>query len=137
MMNKAFLMGRLIADPELKQTPNGTAVCSFRIAVDRDFKNKETGERDVDFFSIVTWRGTAEFAAKNFTKGRMVVVCGPLQVRNWTDKEGNKRSTTKIIAENVYFADSRAAGQSTVPETMTNQQDFQELGDDDAVELPF
>ncbi len=110
MLNKAFLMGRLVADPESRQTPSGVPVTTFRIAVDRDFKNKETGEREADFISIVAWRSTAEFVSKYFTKGRMAVVEGRLQVRNYTDRDGNKRYVTEVVADNVYFGDSRRDG---------------------------
>lgn len=110
MLNKIFLMGRLVADPELKQTPSGVPVSTFRIAVDRDFKNKETGNRDADFVTIVAWRCTAEFVDKHFTKGSIAVVVGRLQIRQYTDKDGNKRSATEVVAENVYFGDSRRDG---------------------------
>lgn len=107
MLNKIFLMGRLVADPEAKQTPSGVPVTTFRIAVDRDFKNKQTGEKEADFVTIVAWRGTAEFVAKYFTKGRMAVVEGRLQMRDWTDKDGNKRTSAEVVADNVYFGDSK------------------------------
>lgn len=106
MLNKIFIMGRLCADPELRHTQSGTAVASFRLAVDRDFKDKETGERKADFINVVAWRHTAEFVSRSFTKGRMAVVCGTLQMRDWTDKEGNKRVSAEVVAENVYFGDS-------------------------------
>lgn len=110
MLNKIFLMGRLVADPESRQTPSGVPVTTFRIAVDRDFKNKETGEREADFVTIVAWRGTAEFVSRYFTKGRMAVVEGRLQIRPYTDRDGNKRSATEVVAENIYFGDSRRDG---------------------------
>ena len=106
MLNKIILMGRLTRDPELRKTESGTAVCSFSIAVDRDFKSK-SGEKETDFIDIVVWRATAEFVSKYFTKGRMAVVEGRLQLRDWTDKEGNKRRSAEVIADNVYFGDSK------------------------------
>lgn len=106
MLNKIILMGRLTRDPELRRTESGTAVCSFSIAVDRDFKSKN-GEKETDFIDIVSWRATAEFVSKYFTKGRMAVVEGRLQIRDWTDKEGGKRRSAEVIADNVYFGDSK------------------------------
>ena len=111
MLNKIFVMGRLTRDPELRRTNNGTAVASFALAVDRDFKNAD-GTKDTDFIDIVAWRGTAEFASKYFTKGRMAVVEGRLQMRDWTDKEGNKRRSAEVVADNVYFGDSKRDGDS-------------------------
>ena len=111
MLNKIILMGRLTRDPELRRTESGTAVCSFSIAVDRDFKSKN-GEKETDFIDIVSWRATAEFVSKYFTKGRMAVVEGRLQIRDWTDKEGGKRRSAEVIADNVYFGDSRRDSES-------------------------
>ncbi len=108
MLNHITVMGRLTRDPELRRTQSGTAVASFSIACDRDFKDKATGERTTDFIDIVAWRTTGEFVSKYFTKGRMAVVSGRLQIRDWTDKEGNKRHTAEIVAENVYFGDSKS-----------------------------
>lgn len=107
MLNRVIIMGRIVADPELRATPAGVSVCTFRIACDRDFKNKQTGERETDFVNIVTWRQTAEFVSRNFSKGRMIVAEGRLQIRPYTDKEGNKRTAAEVVAESVYFADSR------------------------------
>ena len=107
MLNKCFFQGRLTRDPELRHTQSGTAVASFTLAVDRDFKDKQTGERTTDFIDCVAWRGTAEFVSRFFTKGRMAVVVGSLQIRAWEDKEGNKRRTAEVIAESVYFGDSK------------------------------
>ena len=106
MLNRTIMMGRLTRDPELRNTQAGIPVCSFSIACDRGFKNAN-GERETDFFDCVAWRQTAEFVSRYFTKGRMTVVEGRLQNRDWTDKEGNKRRTTELIADNVYFGDSR------------------------------
>ena len=107
MLNKVFIMGRLTRDPELRHTQSGTAVASFSLAVDRGFKDKQTGEKTTDFIDCVAWRGTAEFASRFFAKGRMAVVVGSLQIRAWEDKEGNKRRTAEVIAESVYFGDSK------------------------------
>lgn len=107
MLNHIIIMGRLTRDPELRHTQAGTPVSSFSIACDRDFKDKTSGERATDFIDIVAWRSTAEFASKYFTKGRMAVVSGRLQMRDWTDKEGNKRRSAEIVADSVYFGDSK------------------------------
>ena len=113
MLNKIILMGRLTRDPELRRTQSGTAVASFTLAVDRDFKNKETGEKSTDFIDIVAWRQTGEFVSKYFTKGRMAVVEGRLQLRDWTDRDGNKRRSAEVVADNVYFGDSKRDSEST------------------------
>lgn len=113
MLNHIVLMGRLTHDPELRRTGSGIAVASFSLAVDRDFgSSANNGEKETDFIDIVAWRNTAEFVSKYFTKGRMAVVSGRLQIRNWTDKEGNKRRSAEVVADNVYFGDSKrdAAG---------------------------
>ena len=107
MLNRIILMGRLTRDPELRHTQTGTPVASFSLAVDRDFKDKTTGEKSTDFIDIVAWRQTAEFVSRFFTKGRMAVVEGRLQLRDWTDRDGNKRRTAEVIADNVYFGDSK------------------------------
>ena len=107
MLNRIVIMGRLTRDPELRRTQNGTAVTSFSVAVDRDFKSRESGEKATDFIDVVAWRQTAEFVCQYFTKGRMAVVSGRLQIRNWQDKEGNKRRSAEVVADNVYFGDSK------------------------------
>ena len=112
MLNHIVLMGRLTRDPELRRTGTGVAVASFSIAVDRDFGSRESGEKETDFIDIVAWRNTAEFVSKYFTKGRMAVVSGRLQIRNWTDKEGNKRRSAEVVADNIYFGDSRRDGET-------------------------
>ena len=106
MLNKIILMGRLTRDPELRQTESKTPVCSFSLAVDRDFKG-QNGEKETDFIDIVAWRSTAEFVSKYFTKGRMAVVEGRLQIRDWIDRDGGKRRSAEVIADNVYFGDSK------------------------------
>ena len=108
MLNKIFIMGRLTRDPELRRTQTGTPVTSFTLAVDRDFKDKTTGNRATDFIDVVAWRQTGEFVSRFFTKGRMAVVEGRLQIREWTDKDGNKRRSAEVQADNVYFGDSNA-----------------------------
>ena len=110
MLNHIVLMGRLTRDPELRRTGSGVPVASFTLAVDRDFGSRDGGERETDFIDIVAWRNTAEFVSKYFTKGRMAVVSGRLQIRNWNDKDGNKRRTAEVVADNVYFGDSRRDG---------------------------
>ena len=107
MLNHITIMGRLTRDPELRRTGTGVAVASFTLAVDRDFGKNENGERETDFIDCVAWRQTGEFVSKYFTKGRMAVVSGRLQIRSWTDKEGNKRRTAEVVADNVYFGDSK------------------------------
>ena len=113
MLNRIILMGRLTRDPELRHTQTGTAVASFSLAVDRDFKDKTTGEKSTDFIDIVAWRQTAEFVSRFFTKGRMAVVEGRLQIRDWKDREGNNRRSAEVIADNVYFGDSKRDGAPT------------------------
>ena len=105
MLNRIILMGRLTHDPELRRTQSDTPVCSFSLAVDRDYKRD--GEKETDFIDIVAWRSTADFVSKYFTKGRMAVVEGRLQIRDWTDKEGGTRRSAEVIADNVYFGDSK------------------------------
>ena len=150
MLNKVIMMGRLVKDPELRRTQSGTAVTSFRIAVDRDFKSQD-GTKQADFFDVVAWRSTAEFVSKYFTKGRMAVVEGRLQIRDWTDRDGGKRRSAEVIADNVYFGDSKREGgsdYSPAPAYGTpapsrgyaapagGQSDFAEIGEEDG-ELPF
>ena len=107
MLNHITIMGRLTRDPELRRTGSGIAVASFTLAVDRDFGKNENGERETDFIDCVAWRQTGEFVSKYFTKGRMIVVSGRLQIRSWTDKDGNKRRSAEVVADNVYFGDSK------------------------------
>lgn len=113
MLNKIFIIGRLTRDPELRHTQTGTPVASFSLAVDRDFKDNQTGERATDFIDVVAWRQTAEFVSRYFSKGRMAVVEGRLQIRDWTDKDGNKRRSAEVVADNVYFGDSKRDGGSS------------------------
>ena len=138
MLNRIILMGRLVADPELRRTQGGTAVTSFRIAVDRDFKDKQTGGKETDFIDVVAWRGTAEFVSQYFAKGRMAVVEGRLQLRSWMDKEGSKRTSAEVVADNVYFGDSKRDGQDDRRAALAERMEhagFAELQDDG--NLPF
>ena len=107
MLNHITIMGRLVRDPELRRTGSGIAVASFTVAVDRDFGGRDGGEKETDFIDCVAWRQTGEFVSKYFAKGRMIVVSGRLQIRSWTDKDGNKRRTAEVVADNVYFGDSK------------------------------
>ena len=149
MLNHITLMGRLVNDPELRRTGTGIAVTTFRIAVDRDFAPKDGGERKADFITCVAWRQTGEFISKYFAKGRMIVVDGRLEMRDWTDKEGNKRTTAEVIVDNAYFGDSKRDGEtggsyaaSAAPAyggysaPAAPASDFAMLDDDDA-QLPF
>ena len=148
MLNHIIIMGRLTRDPELRRTGSGVAVASFTVAVDRDFAPKDGGEKETDFIDCVAWRQTGEFVSKYFTKGRMAVVSGRLQIRSWTDKDGNKRRTAEIVADNVYFGDSKRDGDSgsaysapasfggSSAPSQSSASDFAMLDDDDA-QLPF
>lgn len=135
MLNRCVLMGRLTRDPEMRRAGE-TPVCSFSIACDRDYKNKD-GDRDTDFIDIVAWRKTAELVGQHFTKGRMAIVEGRLQVRAWTDKEGNKRRTAEIVADNVYFADSKPKPADPAEDDFQLPEGFDmgEIADDS--ETPF
>lgn len=112
MLNKIIVMGRLTRDPETRRTQGGTAVTSFSLAVERDFKDKQTGERTTDFIDCVAWGHTGEFVSRFFTKGRMAIVEGRLQMRDWTDKAGNKRRSAEVVADQVYFGDSKRDGEN-------------------------
>ena len=112
MLNRITVMGRLVRDPELHYTQSGTAVCSFSVACDRDYKDKATNEKATDFIDIVAWRNTAEFVSKYMTKGRMAVVDGRLQLRDWVDRDGNKRRSAEIVATSVNFGDSKPQNQA-------------------------
>lgn len=139
MLNHIVLMGRLTKDPELRHTQSGTPVASFRLAVDRDFKDKATGEKATDFIDIVVWRQTAEFVSRYFQKGRMAVVDGRLQTRSYQDRDGNKRTAVEVVSDHVYFGDSRKKeSEGNAPEDElpdTEGQKFAEL--DDSSDLPF
>lgn len=146
MLNRIVIMGRLTREPELRRTGSGIAVTSFTVAVDRDFAPKDSGEREADFIDCVAWRGTGEFVDKYFSKGSMVVVAGRLQIRQWTDKEGNKRRSAEIVADDVYFGDSKGKSESRENKQIANsnvndynyipQQEFTEIDDDDS-QLPY
>lgn len=139
MLNHITIMGRLTRDPELRHTQAGTAVASFTLAVDRDFKDKQTGEKAVDFIDVVAWKGTGEFVSRYFAKGRMAVVSGRLQMRDWTDKDGNKRRSAEVVAESVYFGDSKRDGDTANTSEAYQQREAPagvEYGEEDG-ELPF
>lgn len=126
MLNRIIIMGRMTKDPELRRTNSGTAVASFTLAVDRDMKNQD-GSRSTDFIDCVAWKGAAEFVSKYFGKGRMAVVDGRLQMRDWTDRDGNKRRSAEVVVSSMYFGDSKKENSS--------EQDFREI--DDGGDLPF
>ena len=160
MLNHIVIMGRLTRDPELRRTGSGIAVANFTVAVDRDFADKQSGEKETDFFDCVAWRQTGEFVSKYFKKGSMVAISGRLQTRSWNDKDGNKRKAFEILAENAYFGESkkesgqtgggysapaypeaeqalnRYGGQQGYAAPQFTQGDFAMLDDDDA-QLPF
>ena len=152
MLNHITIMGRLTRDPELRTTGTGIAVASFSVAVDRDFPDKATGQRETDFIDCVAWRHTGEFVSRNFKKGSQIVVSGRLQIRKWTDKDGNKRSSAEVVADNCYFGGSRndtpgtgtTGNFSAYPETEAMLQaygvkpstDFNLINDSDD-QLPF
>ena len=142
MLNHITIMGRLTRDPELRRTGTGVAVTNFTLAVDRDFADKQTGEKGTDFIDCVAWKHTAEFVSKYFTKGRLAAVSGRLQLRDWTDNDGNKRKAAEIVADGVYFADSNkdASGKNTGAQAQEQPQEqpmaFAGMEDNDD-ELPF
>lgn len=136
MLNHITVMGRLTRDPELRRTGSGIAVASFTVAVDRDIANKESGERETDFIDCVAWRGTGEFVSKYFGKGSMAVVSGRLQIRNWTDKDGQKRRTAEILADNVYFGGVKKDGVQAATAPRNQPETFTEITEDDE-QLPF
>jgi len=140
-------MGRLTRDPELRHTPNGVAVASFSLAVDRGFVSKDGGERQTDFIDVVAWRNTAEFVSKYFVKGQMAAVSGRLQIRDWTDKDGNKRRSAEVVADNIHFTESKKSREASLGggtrddfnagyQTPVESSDFAELDMDDG-DLPF
>ena len=133
MLNNIIIMGRLTRDPELRRTQGGTAVTSFTMAVDRDFKS-QSGEKETDFIDVVAWRNTGEFAAKYLAKGRMAAVEGRIQVRDWQDKDGNRRKSVEVVADNVYFADSKRDSKPQESRTVDDQES-DEI--EDGGDLPF
>lgn len=143
-LNKCILQGRLTRDPDLRHTQTGAPVVSFSLAVERDMKDKQTGARATDFIDVVAWRQTAEFVSRFFTKGRMAVVEGRLQMRDWTDKDGGKRRSAEVVADNVYFGDSKRDGEGNsnpgptggyAPPPSDPSNDFGDISDDEP--LPF
>ena len=150
MLNRIVIMGRLVRDPDLRRTQAGTAVAAFTLVVERDFKDAATGERTADFIDCVAWRQTGEFVSRYFSKGRMAVAEGRLQLRDWVDRDGNKRRSAEVVVEQMYFGDSRSEGgqksgqpvpkeagyQAAYLSTGREADEFRELQDDDG-ELPF
>ena len=143
MLNHIIIMGRLTRDPELRHTQSGTPVAALTLAVDRDFKDKDTGERATDFIDVVAWRQTAEFVSRYFTKGRMAVVEGRLQLRSYTDRDGIKRRAAEVVADHVYFGDAKKDGDASSsyqaargPVDVSGPDEYSNLSDDDG-ELPF
>lgn len=142
MLNQIVIQGRLTRDPELRRTASGVAVASFTVAVDRDFADKNSGARETDFIDCVAWRQTGEFVSKYFARGRMAVVSGRLQIRSWTDKDGNKRKTAEVVADNVYFGGDKkdeSTGQTYsngVGSYSAPAQNYAVLDDEDE-KLPF
>lgn len=135
MLNRCIIMGRMTRDPELRSTGSGKSVTSFTVACERDMKDKD-GSRATDFIDCVAWGSTAEFAAKYFGKGRMAVIDGRLQVRDWTDKDGKKRKNAEIQVSNIYFADSKK-DEYTAPQYPQQNNGFQEIDDAEQTDLPF
>lgn len=135
MLNKVFLQGNLATEPDIRHTQNGTAVSSFRLAVNRDFKSQD-GTRETDFINIVAWRGAAEFVGKYFSKGQQAVIEGRLQVREYTDRDGNKRHVTEVVANNIYFSGQRRGNPMTADLPEGEPPDFAPLSENDG-ELPF
>jgi single-strand DNA-binding protein len=144
MLNHIVIQGRLTRDPDLRRTGSGLAVANFSVAVQRDFPSKETGEKEVDYIDCIAWRQSAEFVSKYFTKGSMIIVSGRLQIRSWTDKDGNTRKTAEIVADQVYFGESKKKDDTTnnlysgyfYPPVSTGG-DFSMLDDDPDAVLPF
>ena len=137
MLNKIFIMGRMTRDPELRHTQSGTAVASFTLAVERDFKDKTTGERTADFIDVVAWRQTGEFVSRYFTKGRMAVVVGSLQMRDWTDRDGNKRRKAEVVADSIYFGDSKRDGDQPPYAPPSSGDQYSGFTDEEDGPLPF
>ena len=139
MLNSVCLMGRLAVDPELKTTPSGASVCNFRLAVERTYQPKGQ-EKQTDFIGVVAWRGTAEFVGRYFRKGQLVAVQGSIQTRQYTDKDGNKRTSFDVVADNVFFAEKKAESGdykqgAGYGHSLDVQGDFEEIAGND--ELPF
>ena len=134
MLNHVTLMGRLTKDPELRTTTGSVSVASFSLAVDRDFSGKDGGEKQTDFIDCTAWRGTAEFVNKYFKKGSMVVVSGRLQMRDWEDRDGNKRRSYDVVCENVYFGEARNGSAATSTASENKEVDSGEV---DTGDYPF
>ena len=136
MVNRCIFMGRMTRDPELRSTNSGKSVTSFTIACERDLKDKD-GSRTTDFIDCVAWGSTAEFAAKYFGKGRMAIIDGRLQVRDWTDKTGGKRKSVEVVADHVYFGEAKNKEEYAAPSYPAPDNGFQDIEDEDSGDLPF
>lgn len=136
MLNHITIMGRLTKDVELRRTGSGVAVASFTVAVDRDFSSKDSGEKETDFIDCVAWRQTGEFVSKYFKKGSMAVVSGRLQIRSWNDKDGNKRRTAEVVADNVYFGEAKNSNSNNFAPSFAPVSNFAPIEDTDE-QLPF
>lgn len=137
MLNHITIMGRLTKEPELRRTGSGVAVTSFTLAVDRDFADKQSNQKETDFIECVAWKNTAEFVSKYFKKGQMAIVSGRLQIRSWTDKDGNKRKTAEVVADSVYFGESKKESEAGYTSNgVSGSEGFQQLDAPDA-DLPF
>lgn len=138
MLNRITIMGRLTRDPELRHTQNDVSVASFSLAVERDYTDQSTGNRPVDFIDCVAWRGTADFISKYFSKGSMAVVSGRLQIRDWTDNNGNKRRASEVLVDNVYFGASKKESGGDADQAASAGTQFTDLDDDyNEGDLPF
>lgn len=136
MLNHIVIMGRFTHNPELRRTSSGIACCNFSIACERDIASTQTGQRETDFIDCVAWRNTAEFVSKYFSKGSMAAVSGRLQVRSWTDKNGNSRRTAEILCDNIYFGSTKTAATPAAPEPQAPGADYREVEYTDA-DFPF
>lgn len=138
MLNHITLMGRLTRDPELRRTSSGIACCNFSLACERDIASTQTGQRETDFIDCVAWRNAAEFVSKYFSKGSMAAVSGRLQVRSWTDKNGNSRRTAEILCDNIYFGSTKTAATTAATEPQAPGEEYPELTDtDEGLPFPF
>lgn len=138
MLNHIVIMGRFTRDPELRRTSSGIACCNFSLACERDIASTQTGQRETDFIDCVAWRNTAEFVSKYFSKGSMAAVSGRLQVRSWTDKNGNSRRTAEILCDNIYFGSTKTAATTAATEPKAPGEEYPELTDtDEGLPFPF
>lgn len=137
MLNRIDLMGRLVRDPELRYTASQTPVCTFTVAVDRDFSGKDRASRETDFIDCVAWRNTAEFICKYFTKGSMAVIGGKLQIRNWTDKENRSRRSAEVMVDDIYFGESRRVSAPAEEPVTSIENEWESFTGEEDEDLPF